>query len=86
MFPSPQEQAILKSMRKELQSGVTPHQFGLERLRIDELRDQAEAIEKSASRAELREQALKSHRFLAKTVSVWMERVREFLRSAAHAG
>ena len=86
MFPSPQEQAMLKSMRKELQSGVTPHQFGLEKLRIDELRNQAESIENSASRAELREQALKSHRFLGRIMSAWMERVRELLRFTAHAG
>ena len=86
MFPSPQEQAMLNSMRKELQSGVTPHQFGLEKLRIDELRDQANAIENSTIRADLHEQTLRSRRFLGKAISGWMERVRELLRHTAHAG
>ena len=86
MFPSPQEKATLQSMRKELSSGITPYQFGLEKLRIDELCNQAQSIEHSASRADLREQALKSYRCWGKAMSVWMERVREFLRFTAHAG
>ena len=86
MFPSPQEQEMLKSIRKEFNSGITPQQFGLEKLRIDELCSQARFIENSTIQADLHEQALKSRRFVKRAVGDWMDRARQLLRFMAPAG
>ena len=80
MFLSPQEQAMLKITRKELHSGVTPHQFGLETLKYSELRDHAAeygslpTIEKTPP-----------WKHLSKTISVWIEIVRQYLSLSAPA-
>lgn len=83
MFPSPQEQALLKSMRKELHSGVTPQQFGLESLHHDELRNQAESIGSSQTGAEMHAQALHAARFSKNIVSTLAHGIRQILRFAA---
>ncbi len=76
---------MLKSMRKELHSGITPQQFGLERLQYNELRDQAEAIGNSEMGTEVRAQTLHAARFSKIILSTVVQGIREFLRFAAPA-
>lgn len=74
MFPSPKEQAMLNKMRKELHSGVTPHQFGLETLKYGELRQHAAAY---AAPTTDEKAPLWTH--LSKTVSGWIEKAHRHL-------
>jgi hypothetical protein len=53
MFPSPQERQALNQLHRDLLSGSSPKQFGLEMQRNQEIIDQASAIGASGGRANL---------------------------------
>ena len=71
MFPSPQDRVLLNEFRRELQSGVSPKQFGLETMRYYEFIDHASAYRTTQVRPRL-----PNWRLLRSTLINWLENVR----------